>query len=34
MQLSDIVILMTGVVVGTLGLIADLIVAQGRRGNE
>ncbi|MBU1262839.1 glycosyltransferase family 2 protein, partial [bacterium] len=33
MQLSDIVILMTGVVVGTLGLIADLIVAQGRRGN-
>lgn len=33
MQLADIVILMTGVVVVTLGLIADLIVAQGRRGN-
>ena len=31
MQESDIIILLTAVTVGTFGLLADLIVAQGKR---
>lgn len=34
MQLSDIIIIMTAVIIFVLGLLADLIVAQGRRLNE